>query len=133
MAILLWGDRIPRMNGPRIVGVLDTTMPGANCIGPFASSGYNLLGNADGCEFNSAGSDLVGSFMGTGVIDPLLGPLAKNGGPTQTMSLATSSAAVNRIPLGPPLCTVKGKDQRGVARPQGLACDVGAFELVTSG
>ena len=61
-----------------------------------------------------------------------LGPLADNGGPTQTQALAPFSVALDRIPEpecvdgnGFPLLT----DQRGVPRPQGPACDSGAFEL----
>jgi predicted outer membrane repeat protein len=61
-----------------------------------------------------------------------LGPLADNGGPTETHALLPGSVAIDRIPEvdcvdadGEPLT----KDQRGVARPQGNACDVGAFEL----
>jgi hypothetical protein len=61
-----------------------------------------------------------------------LGPLADNGGPTETHALLPGSVAIDRIPEvdcvdadGQRLTT----DQRGVARPQGNACDVGAFEL----
>ncbi|MGB5413308.1 MAG: choice-of-anchor Q domain-containing protein, partial [Polyangiales bacterium] len=66
------------------------------------------------------------------VPDPMLGPLADNGGPTETHALEEGSPAINQIPAadcvdeeGEPLTT----DQRGLARPQGDSCDVGAFEL----
>ena len=58
--------------------------------------------------------------------------LADNGGPTLTHALLSGSNAIddgiNSCPdhNGAPLAT----DQRGVARPQGNACDIGAFELV---
>jgi hypothetical protein len=61
-----------------------------------------------------------------------LGPLANNGGPTQTHALLSGSVAIDAAPD----CTlVDGatpvtEDQRGVARPQGAACDVGAYEAV---
>ncbi len=56
-----------------------------------------------------------------------------NGGPTQTVALVSGSPAVDHIPVAD--CTdANGKrlttDQRGVARAQGPACDVGAYELV---
>ncbi|MSQ09547.1 MAG: hypothetical protein EXR52_00860 [Dehalococcoidia bacterium] len=59
----------------------------------------------------------------------LLGPLADNGGPTPTHALLPGSLAIDAgddtmgaaAPIG-------GKDQRGVARPQGVRCDLGAFE-----
>jgi hypothetical protein len=59
--------------------------------------------------------------------------LQNNGGPTQTIALLPGSPAVDHIPVadctdtnGNPVKT----DQRGIKRPQGPACDVGAFELV---
>ncbi len=60
-----------------------------------------------------------------GIGDPLLGPLASNGGPTQTRALLPGSPARNRVTSG---CPPPATDQRGVARPQGAACDSGAFE-----
>ncbi len=61
--------------------------------------------------------------------NPLLGPLANNGGPTQTMTLFVGSAAMNRIPNGTNGCgTTIMTDQRGILRPQGAACDIGAYE-----
>ncbi|XAH25353.1 choice-of-anchor U domain-containing protein [Xylophilus sp. GW821-FHT01B05] len=54
--------------------------------------------------------------------DPLLGPLQNNGGPTPTMLPAANSPVIDAGGA----CT--GSDQRGVARPQGGACDLGAVE-----
>jgi hypothetical protein len=65
--------------------------------------------------------------------DPRLDPLglSDNGGPTKTIALQTTSPAVNAIPPSVNGCgTEINTDQRGVNRPQGPACDVGAFELV---
>ncbi|HUF78353.1 MAG TPA: choice-of-anchor Q domain-containing protein [Thermoanaerobaculia bacterium] len=58
-------------------------------------------------------------------VDPLLGPLADNGGPTHTHALLVGSPAIDTTALGvaPP------EDQRGVPRPQGPRADIGAFEL----
>jgi len=59
--------------------------------------------------------------------DPKLGPLRSNGGPTQTMALGPGSAAINQVPRGVGDCPKT--DQRGVRRPQGGRCDLGAFEF----
>jgi hypothetical protein len=58
--------------------------------------------------------------------DPMLLPLADNGGPTQTMALDVGSAAIDAaVDTNCPTA-----DQRGVARPQGAYCDIGAYEVV---
>jgi hypothetical protein len=59
---------------------------------------------------------------------PLLGPLQNNGGPTDTRALLPFSPAINHIPTQ--YCAVR-TDQRGVWRPQGAGCDIGAFEKKT--
>jgi hypothetical protein len=56
--------------------------------------------------------------------------LQNNGGPTQTVALQPTSPAVNAIPPSINGCgTTITTDQRGVNRPQGPACDIGAFKL----
>jgi CSLREA domain-containing protein len=77
----------------------------------------NNLETASICGFNQP-TDRHG--------DPLLGPLTNNGGTTQTHALNGASPAVNAGASCPTT------DQRGVPRPQGAACDIGAYELVTS-
>ncbi len=71
--------------------------------------------------------------------DPLLGPLADNGGPTLTHALLPGSPAIDAV--APPDCGYDDDgdpntpdrplltDQRGVSRPQGAGCDIGAYEL----
>ena len=56
--------------------------------------------------------------------DPLLGPLQDNGGPTQTMAIGGDSPAYNAGDNG--VCPAT--DQRGMPRPFGAGCDIGAFE-----
>lgn len=92
-----------------------------NCAGAAAvtSSGYNLDDSAS-CGFAGAG-DLSG-------VDPLLGPLADNGGPSSTHALLAGSPAVD---AGSPSCPPPTTDQRGTARPQGARCDIGALERQT--
>jgi hypothetical protein len=59
-------------------------------------------------------------------LDLGLDALADNGGSTETHALLTGSPAID---AGSPDCPPPATDQRGVARPQGAACDIGAFEL----
>lgn len=100
----------------------DNTAAGAasNCdvAGPglaFVSQGFNLETTA-GCGLAGAG-DLQNAAAG-------LGPLADNGGPTQTHALLAGSDALDAAGA------CDDPDQRGVARPQpaGGPCDTGAFE-----
>ncbi len=58
--------------------------------------------------------------------DPLLGPLADNGGETSTYGLLSGSPAID---AGDDAACLS-PDQRGVTRPQGARCDIGAFELL---
>ena len=92
---------------------------GGNCInfGIITDQGYNLESGTD-CGFTG-----TGSLQNT---DPKLAALASNGGPTQTLALRDGSPAINHIPTS--ACAVT-TDQRGIARPQGPACDIGAFEF----
>lgn len=83
----------------------------ANCEGEVSDGGGNL-------SFPDATCPGVSG-------DPLLGPLGDNGGPTATMALGNGSAAIDRVP--PSACPVP-VDQRGLSRPQGPGCDIGAFE-----
>ncbi len=57
--------------------------------------------------------------------DPALGQLADNGGPTETIALVPGSAARDQVPVA----SCQATDQRGVARPAGPACDIGAYEV----
>jgi hypothetical protein len=88
--------------------------------GGLQSTGYNIVGNNADAVINSQPTDQIGTP--TVPIDPLLGPLADNGGPTLTHALQPGSPAINRgDPAAPP------RDQRGYGR-LGVP-DVGAFEL----
>jgi hypothetical protein len=91
---------------------------GGNCSGLSpVSLGHNL--DSDGtCDLSSLG-DLPNT-------DPLLGPLQDNGGFTQTHALLAGSPAID---AGSPDCPPPATDQRGIVRPQGDTCDMGAFEL----
>lgn len=87
----------------------------------FTDGGYNT-DSGTSCGF----SEDTGSISNT---DPLLDPagLQDNGGPTETIALLPDSPAVDLG--GQEVCPPPQTDQRGVERPQGEACDSGAFEL----
>lgn len=74
-------------------------------------------------------ADSYGNLTGNDVDPNLhLGPLQDNGGSTQTMRPAADSPAIDAI-----ACTdLPATDQRGVVRPQGVACDIGAVEVVVN-
>ncbi len=96
----------------------NTAANGADCSGGPISNGRNLIRKPLDCSFAKKNTDKVGK-------DPKLGVLKNNGGSTQTMALAPASPARNAIPKA--ACAV-AKDQRGVHRPQGPRCDIGAYE-----
>jgi hypothetical protein len=108
-----------------VAGNRDLTGDGPDCWGPFGSQGHNLIQNLFDCSFSGdTASDIVGQ-------DARLGALEDNGGPTLTHALVTDSPALDRIDRA--ACTDNDgqrvhDDQRGVRRPQGPACDIGAFE-----
>jgi Zn-dependent metalloprotease len=95
---------------------------GMDCYGPISSEGHNLIAIENGCNITTASGDITG-FMGSSV-DAKLGNLTNNGGSTLTHALLTGSPAINAGNSA----TCTSQDQRGVARPQSTACDMGAFE-----
>lgn len=106
-----------------------------DCNGTVRSGGHNLVGTRSACGFIAAGTDQVGAPATP--IDPRLGPLAPNGGPTRTHALLAGSTAIDRgNPAG---CrdqtgAILTTDQRGVARPRdgngdgSAICDIGSYE-----
>ena len=67
---------------------------GVDANGTFTSSGYNLIGVGDYSTGFTAAGDQVGTFANP--IDPKLGPLKSNGGPTDTMELLQGSLAIDQ-------------------------------------
>jgi CSLREA domain-containing protein len=105
---------------------------GPDADGTFNSGGYNLIGIGDGSSGFTATADQVGSAGSP--LNPQLGPLQDNGGPTNTMALLPNSPALDRgAGFGLPT------DQRGLKRtvdlsnggepPPGDGTDIGAFEM----
>ena len=127
--------------GGAVVSLLDTIVGGNTGAGAPSdlgaepgriSAGFSLIGNAAGTEVAETvpGSNILG-------VDPKLGPLAANGGPTETMLPAAGSPVINKG--GGSLTT----DQRGAPRPVIYAgvplstapgangADIGAVELAS--
>jgi predicted outer membrane repeat protein len=101
-----------------------TASIGPDVIGVVVSLGYNLAGEGDDSR-GWAPTDHVGSSFAP--LDPMLGPLHDNGGPTPTHALLAGSPAING---GDPrlLGTL---DQRGTVRfhaGTNPPVDVGAFD-----
>ena len=71
-----------------------------------------------GCPAGSTCTNII-------TADPLLGTLGNYGGFTQTIPLLAGSSAIDTG--NDAICPAT--DQRGVARPQGAHCDIGAYEL----
>jgi CSLREA domain-containing protein len=95
--------------------IVANPVSGANCGGNAVTDGGTNLqfpGTSCGATIPSA--------------DPLLQALASNGGATQTRALGAGSPAIDSGTTGCP--PAPATDQRGVTRPQGAACDIGAFE-----
>jgi hypothetical protein len=89
------------------------------------ASAFNLVGDGTGLT-GISNNDANGNMVGTALapIDPRLGPLADNGGPTKTHALLPGSPAIDRG-LAPGLAPAV--DQRGVGRDG--PPDIGAFEF----
>ena len=116
-SILAYNNEIPA------TGQINT-----NCAteanGTIVSLGYNLETETD-CGFKSTG-DLQNQFSSP-LFSPNTGTPQNNGGNTDTFALDPTSLAIDAVPTSWPFCS--GTDQRGVTRPQGAGCDIGAFEL----
>lgn len=89
----------------------------SNCNAGLTSNGHNLE-DGDTCGL-SATTDLTGT-------DPLLDPLTYESG-TWVHPLRDGSPAIDG---GLCMASVTTMDQRGVARPEGAECDIGACEWV---
>ena len=95
--------------------ILANSTSGGDCVndGTMDMDSHNLIVNNSGC----------GTPISTA--DPLLGPLQDNGGPTHTMAIDRTSPAFDSGDND----ACPATDQRGVTRPQGDACDIGAYEV----
>jgi hypothetical protein len=106
------------------VPVVTNTIVANNMADPGTEGCSEVVSSADGnlergttCGFTNS-NDISPA-------NPKLGKLKDNGGTTRTMALPENSPAVDQGISG----TCAATDQRGVDRPQGTFCDIGAFEL----
>jgi hypothetical protein len=103
-----------------------------NTIIANSASGWDC-GNENGGVISTNTNNLVedGTCAASLSGDPMLGGLADNGGPTWTMALLEGSPAIDAGDDATcAAAPVSGKDQRGVTRPQGAHCDIGAYEKI---
>jgi CSLREA domain-containing protein len=114
--LALLGVTIPEP-GPTLLRntIVDSPQPTA-CAVPIGSAGSNLESPFNTCGFSTLLGDVVGR-------NARLGPLASNGGFAPTHALLSRSPAIDAARSRCP-----STDERGVARPQGRRCDIGAFE-----
>jgi hypothetical protein len=100
-----------------------------DAAGAFTSAGFNLIGNADGATGFGSPGDQVGTTAAP--INPLLGPLANNGGRTLTHLPQTGSPAIDKG------FSIEVVDQRGLTRPvdnpaianAATGADIGSVEV----
>jgi predicted outer membrane repeat protein len=107
------------------MNTVDAAAP--NVAGTFISQGYNLIGDGTGSTGFNAPGDQIGTTANP--IDPLVGPLADNGGASYTHALLGGSPAID---AGNPASAGSDNacsttDQRGFGRVG--RCDIGAFEF----
>jgi CSLREA domain-containing protein len=126
------GGGLMVFNGQSIVRVGNTIMAGNSALtqapelyGQIYSSGYNIFGkrsNNGTSTFNEQPTDIIGSESSP--VNPVIGSLADNGGPTKTHALLAGSPAIDSgNPFG------ETADQRGYARVVNGTADRGAFEI----
>jgi CSLREA domain-containing protein len=97
-----------------------------DCLGSLVSAGYNFVENTVGCAGITGPGDITG-------LDPKLGQLLDNGGPTHTQTPAADSPVIdagNPATAGSGSGACTASDQRGAPRALGGRCDIGAVEQV---
>jgi predicted outer membrane repeat protein len=99
---ILWGNTADACCGPQIYNSSSTLSIWDSIVQGGYAGGTNII-----------------------ITDPMLGPLGNNGGFTQTLALLPGSSAIDAGNDA----TCATTDQRGISRPQGIQCDIGAYEL----
>ncbi len=109
-------------------GITDCQIQPGGGTSTLVSQGHNLIGNGDTCPFVPGSGDQVGTAVTP--VDPKLGALKDNGGPTFTQALLGGSPAINAGDPGNPGSggsACPKADQRGAGRED---CDIGGYERV---
>ena len=128
------GAALVRLENTVVAGNRDQSVSTVrnDCSGSFESFGFNLIGEVDGCSGFTRVSDRKGTRASP--LDPRLGPLADNGGPTRSHRPLAGSPVIDAGGIAQPTAELQ-QDQRGLSRPldgdgDGSArFDIGAFEL----
>lgn len=110
--------------------IIANSLNGGDCVRVVGTldSSHSLIGDGLACVNGVNTNNLTG--------DPKLGPLQKYGVPGDrpllVHALLAGSPAINKgnNSVCAHLATVNNLDQRGITRPQGTVCDIGAYELV---
>ncbi len=121
------GPSTPGQSGGRSGGGLWPSPNAANLIGTIVS------GNVpDQCAPEAVAGPTItniaypgGGCVGAADVDPKLASLGDHGGATPTFALPADSPAIDAFPAA---TGCPATDQRGVDRPAGAACDIGAYE-----
>ncbi len=123
------GDNIREASGVLTAFGSVVALGSTNCTGgTTTSNGFNFSDDSS-CGFTAA-TDMQSAG------DPALGALADNGGPTRTRLPQPGSPLIDAIATAS--CQADGAagittDQRGITRPQGSGCDIGAVEVEVPG
>ena len=129
------GSQTPPQIGDTLIAGNSSSNTGTffspNVNGTIASQGFNFIGNGNRSFGFTAPSDQVGTTAAP--LNPLLGDLQDNGGPTPTHALQSGSPAIDK---GKDVAGF-GVDQRGMPRPLGNplvaggdGSDIGAYETL---
>ncbi len=116
-----------RIGGNNSIFANNTSAANPNCSGMLTVSGNNNLSNDESCRFSGEGNIVN--------VDPRLSPLANNGGFTLTHALQSGSPAIDAArdiycsPQNTSFSEPRTRDQRGISRPAGTSCDIGAYEF----
>jgi hypothetical protein len=122
--IYVESDTTVTLSNSILENVNDFTHGFDDCSGTLTTTGYTIFATTGGCTI-PFGNYTVGDALGSAV-------LKNNGGPTETVVPPSNSPAVGGG--NPNGCYGTDNqllyvDQRGVNRPIGLACDLGAVEV----
>ncbi len=121
-AASLGGGGVSNQGNTTILNTIVSQNSGGNC------QTINMMDQGNNIDSGaSCGFTMSSSLNNT---DSQLGALANNGGPTQTMALASTSPAIGAAArVGCNVQPVSGIDQRGESRQQTFHCDIGAYEF----
>jgi hypothetical protein len=122
----IWNPAGCTLNLTNTIVAQNTAASGPDVFGSINTADHNLIGDGGGSTIvTNLGGNLIGG-NGNPVIDPRLGPLQDNGGPTQTLALYADSPAIDAGNNATP--GLPDTDQRGFPRVVHDVVDIGAYE-----